>query len=67
MPRRDELQCLMSMPNLGSYMGKWIAVIDEEIIAVGDTGPEVYRASKEKHPDKVPFIMKVPEDKVMLL
>jgi len=57
----------MAIPNLGSYIGKWIAVVGEEIVAIGDKGSEVYKESKEKHPDKVPMIMKVPEDKIMLL
>jgi len=67
MPRKDELQCLMSMPNLGSYVGKWIAVVGDDIVATGEKGSDVYKASKEKYPDEIPFIMKVPEDKVMLL
>ena len=67
MKTKDELQCLMSIPNLGQYIGKWIAVVGDEIVAVGDRGQEVFRISKEKYPDKTPMIMKVPEDKIMLL
>lgn len=67
MERVDEFQCLMSMPNLGDYIDKWIAVIGDEIIAVGNTGAEVYSIAQEKHPDAVPMIMKVPADRVMLL
>jgi hypothetical protein len=64
---KDELQCLMSMPNLGTYIGKWIAVVGDEVVATGSKGSEVYKASKEKYPDKMPLVMKVPEDKIMLL
>ena len=64
---KDELKCLMSMPNLGQYIGKWIAVVGDEIVAVGDRGQDVFRISKEKYPDETPMIMKVPEDKIMLL
>jgi len=57
----------MSMPDLGKLIGKWIAVVGENIVATGDTGVEVFQKSKEKYPDEIPLIMKVPEDKVMLL
>jgi len=67
MERKDEFQCLMSMPNLGEYIGRWIAIVGDEIVAVGDKGSEVFRISKDKYPDETPMIMKVPEDKVMLL
>jgi len=57
----------MSMPDLGKLIGKWIAVVGDNIVATGDTGVEVFQKSKEKYPDEIPLIMKVPEDKVMLL
>ena len=63
----DEFQCLMSIPNLGDYMDRWIALVGDEIVAVGDTGAEVYRISRDKYPDAVPMVLKVPSDRVMLL
>ena len=67
MSEKDELQCLMSTPDLGKLIGKWIAVVGDKIVATGDTSVEVFQKSKEEHPDEIPLIMKVPEDKVMLL
>lgn len=52
---------------LGKYVEKWIAVVNAEIVAEGDTATEVYTKAKSKHPDSVPFIMKVPVDEVMIL
>jgi len=46
--------------------GKWIAVIDRDIIK-GETAKEVFMAAKSKYPEKEPFIMKVPDNSVMLL
>lgn len=52
---------------LGDYVDDWIAVVDSQIIARGKTAREVYEKAKEKNPSKIPFIMKVPTEKVMVL
>lgn len=57
----------MVMPNLGDYVGKWIAVVEDEIVAVGERGSQVYRESRKRYPDKIPLVMKVPEDRIMVL
>ena len=46
--------------------GKWIAVIDRDIFK-GDTAKEVFTEARTKYPKKEPFIMKVPDNAVMLL
>ena len=63
----DEFQCLLALPNLGEYIDKWIAVVGDEILAVGSSGSEVYKRAVEAHPDATPMILKVPADRVMLL
>jgi len=68
MPKtKDEFDCLLSMRDLGKYVGKWIAVVDGEIVSVGSSGKEVLRASREKFPKNTPLILKVPSYSVMLL
>jgi hypothetical protein len=57
----------MSMPNLGDYLGKWIAIVGDEVVAIGDDGKAVFREAKTKFPNKEPLILKVPSDRVMLL
>ena len=52
---------------LGDYVDEWIAVVNNQIIARGKTAKEVYEKAKEQSPSKVPFIMKVPTEKVMVL
>ncbi len=52
---------------LGEYVDQWIAVVDNKVIARGRTAREVYDAARAAHPKKVPFIMKVPTDKIMVL
>ena len=65
--RVDEFQYLLSMADLGRYVGTWIALVGNEIVAVGDRGAEVFRKAKEKYPNREPFIVKVSSEKVMLL
>lgn len=52
---------------LGEYADEWIAVVDSKVIARGRTAKEVYEAARTAYPKKVPFIMKVPTDKIMVL
>lgn len=67
MSPKNEFQCLMSLPNLGEYLGKWIAIVEDQIVASGTDGRAVFKDAKEKCPNKEPLILKVPSDRVMLL
>ncbi|MEM3385586.1 MAG: DUF5678 domain-containing protein [Nitrososphaeria archaeon] len=65
---KSEYDFVLSLGDkLGEYVGQWIAVVDNKIVARGDDAGEVYRKAKEYSPAKAPFIMKVPQDKVMVL
>jgi len=46
--------------------GKWIAVVNEDVI-VGNDAKEVFTKAKSKYPTKEPFIMKVPDNATVLL
>ena len=46
--------------------GKWIAVVEKDIIS-GNSAKEVFEKVRERHPNREPFIMKVPENSNMLL
>lgn len=63
----DAIQCLAEIPNLVEYVGKWIAVIEGDVVAIGDQGKEVYEQAKSKFPSKIPLILRVPTNTVMLL
>ncbi len=65
---KSEYEYVMSLGDkLGEYVDQWIAVVDNKIVAKGDNAKETFKKAKECHPTKVPFIMKVPQDKVMVL
>ena len=52
MPSKNEFQCLMSMPNLGDYLGKWIAIVEDKVVASGVDGQTVFREAKQKCPKR---------------
>lgn len=52
---------------LENYRGSWIAVADNKIIAKEQSFKVAFTKAREKFPDKVPFVMKVPTESVMLL
>jgi hypothetical protein len=51
------------------YPHKAIAIVEDEIVAVGKTEKEVDELAREKFPDKIPFVTTLPseEDFVCLL
>ncbi len=63
-----EFEHVMTMQDkLTKYIGKWIAVVNDQVVAEGKDSKEVYAEAKDKHPDMVPFLMLVPQEAVMLL
>jgi len=65
---KSEYEYVMSISNeLSKYLGKWIAVVGEEIVASGESAKEVYEKAREKYPEREPFIMNIPQETVMLL
>lgn len=65
--RKNEFEVVMSMTDLAKYIGRWIALVEAEIVSIGDSGKDVFREAKKKYPDREPFIMKVPQNEIMLL
>lgn len=51
------------------YPHKAIAIVREEIVAIGDSEKEVDRIAREKYPEEIPFVITVPseEDLICLL
>ena len=67
---KSEFDYVMKMGDkneLGKYVGYWIAIVDNKIVAKEKNARKAYAKAKERYPDKVPFIMKVPTESVMLL
>lgn len=67
-PMKGELEHILSMGDkLGDYVNLWIAVVDDKIVAKGSSAKEVFLKAKQEQPEKVPFVMKVPSDTVMVM
>jgi len=51
------------------YAGKYVAVVNEQLVAVGDSRRDVETKARELQPDKIPSVLRVPreEDMVCLL
>lgn len=45
--------------NLTKYAGKWVAIVDEQIIASGKDAVLVVKEAREKYPKKRPFLTRV--------
>ena len=52
---------------LGKYVDLWIAVVDNRIVAEGNSARDVFDRAKKVSPKEVPFVMKVPRDKITVL
>ena len=53
--------------DLSKYVGEWIAIIDDKIVAHGHDVKKIYKEAKERYPKKRPLITKVPEKETMIL
>ena len=46
--------------DLSDFVGQWIAVVDEKIVASGSDFSVVFRQVKSKFPSKIPFVAMAP-------
>ena len=52
--------------DLSGYIGKWVAICDKGVVAVGNNAKEVYYEAQKKHPGKKVLLVKVPDKEAML-
>jgi hypothetical protein len=48
-----------------NYAGKYVAVVNETLVAVGDSGKEVEDQARQIAPDKTPSVLRVPREEDM--
>lgn len=53
--------------NLDDYAGKWIAIVDEEVVEIGHDAEQVYKQAREKFPHKHVSLSKVASDDTLIL
>jgi len=49
------------------FEGKWIAVVNQRVIAHGENAKDVLEEAERKFPDTVPSIIKVPKRETLVL
>lgn len=47
------------------YAGKYIAVVNETLVAIGESGTEVESQAREIEPEKIPSVLRVPREEDM--
>lgn len=65
MPSKDYKWFLKA--DTSKYKNKYIAIIDEKIVAFGENAKVVWKKAKEKYPNKEPLMAKIPEDEILIL
>jgi transposase len=49
------------------YAGKWIAIVDQKVVASGEDAEKVYRKARSRYPRKKLSIAKVPGKEILVL
>lgn len=52
--------------DLSGFAGKWIAIVDKEVVASGGNASHVLHKAKEKFPRSRPFLTKVTNTRSVL-
>jgi hypothetical protein len=47
------------------YAGKHIAVVNQKLVAVGESGPEVEAEARKIYPRKIPSVLRIPREEDM--
>jgi len=50
---------------LTKYAGKYVAVVNETLVAVDNSGKEVEDKARAMAPQKIPFVLRVPREEEM--
>ncbi len=53
--------------DLKQYEGKWISIVDSEIVSSGKSAKTVFDETKKKYPGKLPFITKIRDNIAMVV
>jgi len=50
---------------VANYAGKYIAVVNQALVAVGESGHEVEVEARRIEPDKIPSVLRIPREEDM--
>ncbi len=64
---KDDLWIVEHFSELvGKYAGKYIAMVNETLVAVGNSGKEVGAKAREIEPKKMPSVLRVPPEEYIV-
>ena len=63
----SDFDLVMSMPSVEKHIGKWVAVVNHEIVAVEDSLEDAYVKALKKCPGCEPYIVRIPEEHILIL
>ena len=61
------MQKLKMNLDFSKYKGKYIALVDEKVVASGDNAEKVLNEAKSKYPNKDVILRKIPEEETLIL
>ncbi len=63
---KDDLWIIEHFSDLvNKYAGKYIAVVNQELVAIGESGTEVESKARKIQPHKIPSVLRVPREEDM--
>ena len=57
----------LSKQDMRKYKGKWVAILDKNIIASGRNAKEIWERVRKKYKDSDPLFAKIPEEDLLIL
>tara|TARA_Y100000310_G_C20633626_1_gene790004 strand:- start:1325 stop:1516 length:192 start_codon:yes stop_codon:yes gene_type:complete len=58
----DKNQRFGEKVDLGPYIGQWVGIANEQIVAHGKDFEKVFKETKRKFPKEEPFFAMIPEE-----
>lgn len=52
--------------NLHPYLGEWVAICDNKVVAHGKNVKNVFEEAKKKYPNNKPLLTKVPSKETLI-
>ncbi|HLD04662.1 MAG TPA: DUF5678 domain-containing protein [Candidatus Nanoarchaeia archaeon] len=52
--------------DVSPYIGEWIVICKERVVAHGKNVEEVFRKAKNKYPKERPFLARIPDKEAMI-
>jgi hypothetical protein len=63
---KDDLWIIEHFSELvNKYAGRYIAVVNQKLVAVGESGIEVEAKARDIQPNKIPSVLRVPREEDM--